>query len=42
MTERPKLITAFTDARPFAASSNDTLYRHPRRRSLWRSLFWWR
>jgi len=38
MTERPKLITAFTDERPFAASSNATLYRHPRRASLWRAI----
>ena len=38
MTDRPRLITAFTDAHPFAASSNATLYRHPARVSLWRAI----
>lgn len=39
MTERPRLIATFTDERPFAASSNATLYRHPRRVSLWRAIW---
>ena len=37
MTERPRIITAFSDERPFAAASNALQYAHPKPR---RSLFW--
>ena len=40
MTDRPRLITAFTDAHPFAAQANRIEYRHPAPPSRWSRLFW--
>lgn len=35
----PRLITTFTDDRPFATYANAVQYRHPKRRKWWQ---WWR
>lgn len=37
---RPRLITHFSDARPFSEASNRWQYRHPAPPSRWSRLFW--
>jgi hypothetical protein len=39
MTERPRLITTFSDERPFSSAANRWQYHHPVKRSLARA-FW--
>lgn len=38
MTPRPRLITQFSDARPFSEAANRWQYRHPAPRRWWQ--FW--
>jgi len=38
MNDRPRLITQFSDARPFSEAANRWQYRHPAPRRWWQ--FW--